>query len=74
MDSVEAIMWCVSGVSLVGTVANLYKRRWCFWLWIGSNTAWVAYDIHKTAYPQAALMAVYACLAVWGLWVWRKEK
>ena len=71
---IEAAMWIVSVLSLVGTVANIYKARWCFAVWAVTNAAWTLYDIHKTAYPQAALQAVYFVLAIWGLWAWRKRQ
>lgn len=59
--------------SLVGTVANIHHRRWCFAVWGVSNAAWCLYDLHKTAYPQAALMAVYFGLAVWGWFAWGRK-
>lgn len=68
---IESLMWGVALISLVGTYANIQKQRYCFILWSFSNLAWVAYDVQKAAYPQAALMAVYFGLAVWG---WRKWK
>jgi hypothetical protein len=70
MDINELFMWGVALASLVGTVANVYKRRWCFAVWLFGNVSWCIYDIHKTAYPQAALMAVYAVLAIWGYIRW----
>lgn len=70
----DGFMWCVAMVSLVGTVANVYRRRWCFVLWACSNVAWVVYDIQKHAHPQAALMAVYAALAVWGWRQWKEAR
>lgn len=68
----EVIMWGVVIASLVGTVANLYKLAWCFKVWFFCNVMWVFYDIHMQAYPQAVLMGIYACLAVWGACRWEK--
>lgn len=73
-STIELIMWGVFVVSIVSTVANLYKVRWCFVGWMFGNVAWFAYDIYKTAYPQAAQMVVYFCLAAWGYWKWGREK
>lgn len=67
---IELLMWAVAAVSLTGVVANLHKKRWGFACWMGTNAVWVVYDWHKTAYPQAALMAIYFCLAVWGWFKW----
>ena len=65
------LMWAVTAASLVGAVANVYKRRWCFGVWLGTNLAWAGYDIWKDAPAQAALMAVYAGISAWGLVHWR---
>ena len=73
MTTIDHLMWIIAAGSLVGTIANVYKKRWCFLLWSIGNFAWVLYDVHKTAYPQAALMAVYFCLAIWGWFRWSKE-
>ena len=67
---IEAGMWIVTAASLVGVTANIYKRRWCFVVWMVTNAIWVVYDLHKDAVPQATLMAVYFVLAVWGYVRW----
>jgi hypothetical protein len=68
-----SIMWLVTVASLIGTIANIYRRRWCFWVWLGANIAWSIYDCWLAAWPQAALMGIYACLSVWGLISWRAK-
>ena len=70
---IEHLFWLVTVASLVGTVANIKHRRWCFYIWALTNAAWTVYDVHKTAYPQAALQAVYFGLAIWGIFAWRKH-
>jgi len=69
----ENLMWLVTIASIIGTIANIYKRRWCFGVWAVTNAIWVGYDIWKGILPQAALMAVYFCLAIWGLFQWKSE-
>lgn len=64
-------MWPVVAGSLIGTVANIHKARWCFYVWAVTNAAWAGYDIWKTCYPQAVLQAVYFALAIWGIVQWR---
>ena len=71
MADVTHWMWAVTAASLVGTVANIYHRRWCFGVWLATNIAWTAYDLHLRAWPQAALTAIYAGLSVWGLAKWK---
>jgi nicotinamide riboside transporter PnuC len=73
MKALDAGMWLVAAVSLVGTIANLYKRPWGFALWIVTDVAWVGYDIYVGALHQAALLTIYGALAAWGLVRWLKE-
>jgi len=66
-------MWIVMVASLVGTVANIYKKRWGFGVWLVTNAAWVWHNLLIREYPQAALFLVYTGLAVWGLVRWNRE-
>jgi nicotinamide riboside transporter PnuC len=59
--------------SIVGTAANVLKRRWAFGVWICTNSLWCGYDISIRQYPQAALFAVYLGLAIWGLFSWGRD-
>ena len=65
--------WLVTGASIVGVVANIYKRPWCFAVWLCTNSAWCLYDYAIGAYAQSALFAVYVLLAAWGLYQWRAK-
>jgi hypothetical protein len=67
------MMWLITLLSLLATIANIYKKRWCFLIWSFTNAAWALYDIYLEAWPQAALMGTYFLLALWGLRKWRKE-
>ena len=60
----------VTALSIVGVVANIYKRRWCFWVWTVTNATWCVVDFRASLYGQALLFAVYFALAVWGLMKW----
>lgn len=66
----DSIMWICAALSVWGTVLNLYGRRSGFAFWMTTNAAWVAYDLSLSAWPQAALMAVYFTLSVWGWFKW----
>ena len=66
--------WLVTAFSLLGIVLNIRKNRLCFVVWFTTNTAWCVIDLHHGVYAQAALMATYAALSVWGLWSWRTQK
>lgn len=66
--------WLITIASIVGTVANIYKKQWCFIIWLITNSAWIVIDFVSGMYSQAALFAVYVCLAVWGLIQWNRSR
>ena len=66
-------MWLVTVAAIIGTIANIKRLRWCFAVWIFTNASFAIYDVYKTAYPQAALQAIYLCLSIWGLCSWRSQ-
>jgi hypothetical protein len=70
---IDQAMWLVTAASIIGTVANICKRRWCFYVWAATNATWAVYDLWKGAPAQAGLMAVYFGLSVWGIRAWRQE-
>jgi len=67
-------MWLVTTASLVGTIANIYKKQWCFIVWLCTNILWAAYNAQCNKWPAATLFSIYACLAVWGLYKWSHAK
>ena len=66
--------WAITAASIVGTVANIYKKQWCFIIWLFTNAAWMIVDFVSGMYAQSALFAVYTGLAVWGLIQWGRKK
>jgi len=71
---IESLMWIVTALAIVGVVANIKKKTWCFVIWFFTNTAWMVYDFWKTAYAQSFLFFIYVILAIWGIYEWRKNK
>lgn len=59
--------------SLVGTIANIKKRAWCFIIWAATNCIWAVVDFGKGLKWQGLQFAIYACLALWGIIEWRKK-
>ena len=66
--------WGVAIFSLIGTVANIKKKRWCFVIWLFTNGAWCAYSIITGQYSRALLDFVYLGFAVYGLIEWSRDK
>lgn len=66
--------WMLAAASLVGVVLNVRRQRACFAVWTATNASWCAVDAAAGLHAQAALMAVYTGLAVWGWFAWRPER
>lgn len=68
------IAYAVTAASIVGTVANSFQKRWCFWVWLCTNAFWVAYNIVCASYAQAILYTFNFAMAVVGLVKWRQKE
>jgi len=66
--------WGVAFFSIVGTIANIKKQRWCFLVWLGTNGAWLIYSLVTQQYSRAVLDLIYLGLAVYGLVEWGRNR
>jgi len=62
--------WALTGLSLLGVVLNIKKKRICFVVWIVTNLAWCVVDFRAGLPAQGCLFGVYCILAVWGWFKW----
>lgn len=60
--------------SLIGTIANVYKKRWCFIIWLFTNAFWCGYDFYKGLYSQSVLFLIYFIISIIGIIKWRKTE
>lgn len=65
-------MYILTILSLIGVILNIHKKRASFLIWIASNTCWAAIDFRAGLPAQGWLFVIYACLAVWGFFAWKK--
>jgi hypothetical protein len=63
--------YIITAASIIGTVANVLKKKWCFVIWLFTNTVWLIIDTAHGLYSQTILFAVYIILSVWGLLQWK---
>lgn len=68
------IAYIVTALSIVGTVANSFQKRWCFVVWAFTNSLWCIFNIINGSYAQAILYAFNLAMAFIGLWKWRKNE
>ena len=66
--------YIVTAASIVGTVANSLQKRWCFYVWICTNTFWCVFNVINGSYAQALLYAFNFAMAILGLVKWKKKE
>jgi nicotinamide riboside transporter PnuC len=60
-------------LALLGVVLNIKKNIWCFYIWLVTNASWAVIDFHKGIPAQGVLFSIYALLAVYGIYEWKKK-
>jgi len=65
--------WVLSILSIIATVANIYKKRWCFYIWALTNLSWVLVGIKTKVYAQSLMFFMYFLLAIWGIICWKLD-
>ncbi len=68
----------VSILSLIGTILNIKKNRYCFLFWAGTNLVWCVSDVILSVQDQkflsrALMFFIYFWLAVYGWFSWKKN-
>ncbi len=63
--------WIITILAIIGTIANIKRKAWCFWIWLVTNSIWIIVDYRAGLYAQAFLFCVYFSLSIWGLWEWQ---
>lgn len=70
----QIISWITTAICLLGTILNVKKLNFCFYLWLLGNILWLGIDIYNGLWSRAILDIVQGVLAVWGIIEWRKNK
>lgn len=68
----QYIAYFVTAASIIGTVANSFQKRWCFWVWLCTNAFWYVFNLAYSSYAQALLYAFNFAMAVLGLVRWKR--
>lgn len=68
----DNIIWALTAVSLTGTVLNIRKNIWCFYVWLIGDILWCTLDFTSGTYGRALLDFVQVILAVCRIISWKK--
>lgn len=66
--------YIVTGITLIGTFANAFKKRWSFIIWICTNIFWIVYNIYINQPQQSIIYAVNTITSIIGLIYWKYDK
>lgn len=70
----QTFSYIVTVAAIIGTIANSFQKRWCFWVWLCTNAFWVIYNIVTKSYSQAILYTFNFVMAIVGLTKWQKPE
>lgn len=65
------IAFIFTTLSIIGTVANSFKKRWCFYVWSCTNIFWCGYNVSNGMWAQALLYAFNFSTCIIGFYKWR---
>lgn len=69
----KEITYIVTAFTIIGTVANSFQKRWCFVVWIITNTFWIVYNLAIQQQAQALLYGVNLITSIIGLIKWKDK-
>ena len=70
----KMIPYIVTAASIIGTVANSFQKRWCFYIWLCTNAFWCIYNAASGSYAQSMLYAFNFAMAILGLVKWKRNR
>ena len=73
IDTVEYIAYIITAASIIGTVANSFQKRWCFYIWGITNMFWVIYNTLNGQYAQTLLYVFNFIMCITGILKWRER-
>ena len=68
----DYLAYFITAASILGTVANSLQKRWCFWVWLCTNSFWCVYNTINVQYAQTLLYVFNLITCIVGLLKWRQ--
>lgn len=65
--------WVATVIALTGTVLNCKKKKFCFVVWVFTNSMWLAWDLYNGTISRAFLDLVQLLLSIYGIYEWNKD-
>lgn len=74
IQELSMIGWFIAVISIIATILNVKRVRFCFILWAITSASWSVIDALAGIYSQSALEGLYVILMIWGYKSWKTEK
>lgn len=71
---IESITYLMAVASMIGTVANSFQKKWCFYVWFCTNLFWIIYNLKIRQYAQMLLYIFNLATCVIGILKWKGVK
>lgn len=68
------IAYLITALSIIGTIANSFQKRWCFIIWAFTNSFWCVFNFINKQYAQSLLYLFNLFLSFNGLINWKKKQ
>ncbi len=67
------VTWFLTAISLSGTILNIQKNIWCFYIWLIGDILWCTFDCTQGMYGRSVLDFIQIILAICGMVLWKKD-
>lgn len=67
------VTWFLTAISLSGTILNIRKNIWCFYIWLIGDILWYTFDFTQGTYGRSLLDFIQIILAICGILSWKKD-
>lgn len=67
------ICWLFSIINVIGTIMNVRKMFFCFFIWSVCNVFWLYLDIVTSQYARIILDVINLATSLYGLFSWYKD-
>jgi len=69
----EILSWTCTLLGIAGAWLLARKKIEGFYCWVPGNFGWVLYFYWHQQWAPTGLFIVYLCLALLGIWNWKKQ-
>lgn len=69
-QTTKKLRWALTVMGITGATLNALGLGICFIIWIIANIGWIAVNIQRRSWPEAALFSAYLATSILGLFTW----